>query len=341
MAAPLEHGLPTSSGSRASASIARERGPLGFGFIDPLALMRIKNLQLRARVVVEGFDKGIHRSPYHGFSSEFSEYRQYTPGDDTRYLDWRLYGRSDRYFIKKFEDETNLRCQLLVDGSKSMGYGSGGVSKWEYARTAAATVAYFLSRQRDAIGLVNYDDKVVDYIPPRGRPGHLALIMAALQREPKGAASDPVVPLRELVGLTARRNFFLIFSDLLVPADAVKTAIGHLRASGHEVLVMRILDPKEVDFSFSESTRFRDLETGREYFVDPAQAASLYRSRFQAHAQQLRQACIGVGADFEQVTTDRPLELVLFDILRLRMSRGKTAARSAPVSAAFGKGGAR
>src|SRR4051794_31883531 len=125
--------------------------PSGPGFIDPAALMRIKSLQLRARVVVEGFDRGIHRSPYHGFSVEFSEYRAYTPGDDPRYLDWRLFARTDRYYIKKFEDETNLRCHLVVDGSRSMGYRSGEVTKWDYARTAAATVAYFLSRQRDAV----------------------------------------------------------------------------------------------------------------------------------------------------------------------------------------------
>src|SRR6186997_3108975 len=136
-----------------AGSNAKPNPAIGATFIDPRTVMRIKNLQLRARVVVEGFYAGIHRSPYHGFSAEFSEYRQYTPGDDPRYLDWRLFARSDRYYVKKFEDETNLRCHLVVDGSRSMGYTTGGLSKWDYARTAAATIAYFLSRQRDAVGL--------------------------------------------------------------------------------------------------------------------------------------------------------------------------------------------
>lgn len=324
------------SATRQSTPQKPGKGAMGFGFIDPVALMRIKNLQLRARVVVEGFDKGIHRSPYHGFSAEFSEYRQYSTGDDPRYIDWRLYGRTDRYFIKKFEDETNLRCHLVVDGSRSMSYGSAGITKWDYARTAAATVAYFLSRQRDAVGLVNYDSRVVEYIPPRSRPGHLSLIMAGLQREPKGTTSDPTGPLRELVGTTGRRSLFLIFSDFLVPSPLVKGAIGDLRAGGHEVMVLRILDPKEINFSFTEAVRFRDVETGKEVFVDPVQAASSYRSRFEKHAEEIRQACVGVGADYEQLTTDRPLELTLFDFLRLRMQRGKGGGRMQ----AAGKGGA-
>ena len=153
--------------------------------------MRIKSLQMRARVAVEGFIKGIHRSPYHGFSVEFSEYREYTPGDDPRYLDWRLFARSDRYYVKRFEDETNLRCYLVLDTSRSMGYGSGTYSKSEYARTAAATIAYFLSTQRDAVGLLTFEDRITDYLPPRHRPGHLRRLMAMLEREPDGPGDRP------------------------------------------------------------------------------------------------------------------------------------------------------
>jgi uncharacterized protein (DUF58 family) len=155
----------------------------GAGFIDPQAVMRIKNLQVRARVVVEGFYAGIHRSPFHGFSVEFSEYRAYTPGDDLRYLDWKLYARTDRYSIKRFEDETNLLCYLRVDMSKSMGYGFGPYTKVDYARTLAASLAYFLSTQRDAVGLLTFDEQVSEFLPPRYRPGHLRRIMAVLQRE--------------------------------------------------------------------------------------------------------------------------------------------------------------
>ncbi len=313
-------------------------GPSSGGrpLIDPAALMRIKSLQLRARVVVEGFDKGIHRSPYHGFSVEFSEYRQYTPGDDLRYLDWHLFARSDRYYIKKFEDETNLRCHLVVDASRSMGYGSAGVSKWEYARTAAATVAYFLSRQRDAVGLVTFEDKVVEYVPPRVRPGHLAHLMALLHREPLGHATDLVGPLNEVGAATPRRGLFVVFSDLLVPAEAVRAAIGNLRGAGHDVVVFQVLDPEEVRFNFDTPGMFRDAETGQEVFIDPRAAGGQYRTRFAAHAAEVRKACVGVGADFEQVTTDRPLELVLFDLLRARARRGR-----APGRTAAGRGGGR
>ena len=149
-------------------------------------------------VAVEGFVKGIHRSPYHGFSVEFSEYRQYMPGDDPRYLDWRLFARSDRYYVKRFEDETNLRCTIVLDTSRSMGYGSGPYTKARYARTAAATLAYFLSTQRDAVGLATFEDRITDYLAPRHRPGHLRRLMAMLEREPQGRTTDLAGPLEEI-----------------------------------------------------------------------------------------------------------------------------------------------
>src|SRR4249920_831353 len=158
--------------------------------IDTFALMSIKSLELRAKIVVQGFWNGLHRSPYHGFSVEFSEYREYTPGDDPRYLDWRLYARSDRYYVKRFEDETNLRCYLVVDTSRSMGYRSGTYSKSDYARTAAATIAYFLATQRDAVGLLLFEDRITEYLPARYRPGHLHRLMAALDRDPEGRATN-------------------------------------------------------------------------------------------------------------------------------------------------------
>src|SRR5262245_1582625 len=171
--------------------------PTAGSLIDPRTLMRIKSLQIRARVAVEGFIKGIHRSPYHGFSVEFSEYREYSPGDDPRYLDWRLYARSDRYYVKRFEDETNLRCNLVVDTSRSMGFRSGSYSKSDYARTAAATIAYFLASQRDAVGLLLFEDQIKEYLPARYRPGHLRRLMAALDREPEGRATNLVEPLEQ------------------------------------------------------------------------------------------------------------------------------------------------
>jgi uncharacterized protein (DUF58 family) len=307
------------------------------GFIDPRALMRIKSLQMRAKVVVEGFYRGLHRSPYHGFSVEFSEYREYTPGDDPRYLDWRLYARSDRYYVKRFEDETNLRCYLVVDTSRSMGYRSGPVTKWDYARTAAATVAYYLTRQRDAVGLVTFEDRVADYLPPRHRPGHLHRLMAILQREPQGKATDFAGPLDEIAATVHRRSLFVLLSDLLVPSSTVRTTLGNLRAVGHDVVVLRVLDPAEESFPFATPAMFRDAESGRELFIDPQSAAEQYRRRFGAHAAEVRQACADLGVDFEPMTTGRPLELVLFDLLKARIPRGRQPGRRA----APGRGGKR
>ncbi len=186
--------------------------------IDPHALMAIKNLELRARVVVEGFWHGLHRSPYHGFSVEFSEYRQYSPGDDPRYLDWRLYARTDRYFIKKFEDETNLRCHLLVDNSRSMTYGSLAWTKAQYANTLAATLAYFLYRQGDAVGLLTFDERIREYLPARHRTGHLRHLMLRLERPAGGTATDLAAPLERIVETVKKRALMVLISDLLLPA---------------------------------------------------------------------------------------------------------------------------
>ena len=187
-------------------------------YIDPAALMRIKNLQLRAKAVVEGFLSGLHRSPYHGFSVEFSEYRQYTPGDDPRYLDWRLYARSDRYYLKRFEEETNLRCYLLVDLSRSMGFRSISYDKAEYAKTVAATIAYFLTLQRDAVGLITFDQSIREYLPARYRSGHLHRLMMCLEHQLAGTETDLGLPLEQVARTARKRGVVVLLSDLLAPA---------------------------------------------------------------------------------------------------------------------------
>jgi uncharacterized protein (DUF58 family) len=302
----------------------------GATWVDPQTLMRIKSLQMRARVAVEGFFKGIHRSPYHGFSVEFSEYRQYTPGDDPRYLDWRLYARSDRYYVKRFEDETNLRCYLVVDTSRSMGYRSGSYSKTEYARTAAATIAYFLSLQRDAVGLLTFEDQVVEYLPPRHRPGHLRRLMAALERQPAGRATDLAVPLEQIAATVRKRGLVILLSDLLAPAEPLRARLGYLRSRGHDVIVLRVLDPREVHFSFEAPAMFHDVESGQELYIDPSEAKEAYLRRFAAHAGEIERFCVDLGIEFETIATDRPLELVLFDLLKARMRRGRRPGRRRP-----------
>lgn len=300
-------------------------------WFDTAALMRIKNLQLRAKVIVEGFLTGLHRSPYHGFSVEFSEYRQYSLGDDLRFLDWRLLARTDRQFVKRFEDETNLRCYLLLDASRSMSFGSSGYSKYEYARTLVATLAYFLTRQRDATGLVTFDQVVADYLPARFRPGHLHRLLLSLERSLSGQATDLAAPLDQIARTVRKRGLIVLVSDLLTPWNTLEKQLGQLRSLGHEVLILRVLDPAEVDFRFPEAAIFQDAESGREMYVDPDTIRRQYQARFESHAESVRRLCAELGIDLRVMTIDQPLELALFDFLsaRQRFNRLLTRRRAA------------
>jgi uncharacterized protein (DUF58 family) len=305
----------------ASPSAPRAAGSL----IDPQTLMAIKNLELRARVVVEGFWHGLHRSPYHGFSVEFTEYRQYSPGDDPRYLDWRLYARTDRFFIKKFEDETNLRCHLLVDNSRSMTYGSLGYTKSQYANTLAATLAWFLHRQGDAVGLLTFDEQIREYLPARHRTGHLRRLMLRLEQPAGGKATDLSAPLRRVVEIVKKRALMVLISDLLAPVETLEKNLGSLAACGHEVLLLNIFDPAELNFNFDKPLMFHDVESGRDLFIDPATARKEYLKKLNAHIAAVRSVCQKLGVGYRHFATDRPLELALFDFLRERMQRGKGA----------------
>ncbi len=264
--------------------------------VSPQTLMAIKNLELRARVVVEGFWHGFHRSPYHGFSVEFTEYRQYSPGDDPRYLDWRLFARTDRYFIKKFEDETNLRCHLLVDNSRSMTYGSLGYTKAQYANTLAATLAYFLHQQGDAVGLLTC-----------------------------GTATDLAAPLQRIVEIVKKRALMILISDLLAPIETLEKNLIALTACGHEVLLFHILDPAELAFRFEKAVMFHDVESDRDLFIDPVTARKEYLKKLDGHNQAVQLACQKLGIGYRRFGTDRALDLALFDFLRERMQRGKRA----------------
>jgi uncharacterized protein (DUF58 family) len=303
--------------------------PSAKSFIDPQTLMRIRNLELRARVVVEGFWNGLHRSPYHGFSVEFTEYRQYTPGDDPRWIDWKLFARSDECFLRKFEDETNLRCQLLVDASRSMGYGSMNYTKSDYANTLAATLAHFLSKQGDAVGVLTFDEKVRDYLPARNRPGHLRHIMLALEKASAGTATDLITPLDRAVELARKRGLMVLISDLLASLDRFEQSLAALNACGHEVVVFHVLDPAETKFEFDKAALFLDVESGKELYIDPISAKKEYLRKFTAHNAGIESACRKLGAAYHRLTTDRPLELALFDFLRSRMQRGKVIRRRA------------
>lgn len=304
--------MPTSLANVAGSSAS---------FIDPQALMSIRNLELRAQVVVEGFWSGIHRSPYHGFSAEFTEYRQYSPDDDPRYVDWRVFARSDRYFVKKFEDETNLRCYLVIDQSRSMTYGSTGYTKAQFAATLAGTLGYFLYLQGDAVGLLAFDELVRDYLPARHRTGHLRQLMLALDRPASGRGTNLGPPLKRITEIVRKRGMVVVLSDFLTPLDELEAGLLSLSACGHEVIVFQVLDPAELTFKFEAPAMFEDAESGRTVFVDPATARAEYQRRFEAHGAALRAICQRLGVGWNQIVTDRPLELALFDFLRQRTQR--------------------
>ena len=289
--------------------------------VSPQALMSIRNLELRARVVVQGFWNGIHRSPYHGFSVEFTEYRQYSPGDDPRYLDWRVFARSDRYFIKKFEDETNLRCHLVTDQSRSMAFGSLGYSKADYAATLAATLAYFLYLQGDAVGLLTFAEQIREYLPARHRTGHLRHLMLALEQPAGGESTDLAAPLKRIVEIVRKRGLIVLLSDFLAPIERLQPDLVALAACGHEVVVFQLLDPAELSFDFGSASMFQDMESGRTLFIDPVAARKDYSTRLQAHCAALRSVCQKLGIACHRLSTERPLELALFDFLRERMQR--------------------
>jgi uncharacterized protein (DUF58 family) len=325
------------AGRRPGGDAGPATAPAASVSIDPATLMRLKSLELRARCVVEGFLSGIHRSPWHGFSVEFTDYRQYSPGDDIRYLDWRLFARQDRYYIKRFEDETNLRCYLVADFSRSMEYGTTGYTKADYARTALATLAWFLSRQHDAAGLVTFDEAVGEYLPARYRPGHLRRLMVALERATSGKRTQIAPSLEQIARLTPRRGMVVLVSDLLAPLDDLGRNLGFLRSRGHDILVVRVLDPREVDLDLSDSSIFQDLESGREMFVDPEAIRRDYRKRFAAHAAEIEQICRGQTARLLTVTTDQPLDRVLAELIQ-QQRRLAGRARRRPARAFGGNG---
>jgi uncharacterized protein (DUF58 family) len=252
-----------------------------------------------------------------------------------------LYARSDRYYLKRFEDETNLRCYLLVDLSRSMGFKAAPreYDKAEYAKTVAATVAYFLTLQRDAVGLITFDQTVRDYLPARFRSGHIHRLMMCLEQSLAGTATDLGLPLEQIAKTARKRGLVVLLSDLLAPIAELETKLGYLRSQGHEVVLIRTLDPVEVSFQFQDESLFYDMESGRDLYVDPRAARAGYLERFQAHAAELNRICGSLGMDFFQLTTDQPLDLALFDLLNARMKRGRPVTRRAGMarSASGGK----
>jgi uncharacterized protein (DUF58 family) len=295
--------------------------PSGARWIDPRALARISTLELLARTVVDGFISGLHRAPRLGVSLDFAEHRPYMPGDDLRRLDWRLFARTDRHYLKQFEAETNAGVMVLLDTSRSMAYGSTGVTKLDYARYLAATLLHFSSRQRDRVGLATFDEAVVDYVPASAR--HLDIALHTLDRTVAGRPGKLGAPLRQLGELLRRRGITLLLSDLYEDPEAVVEAVRGLRSRGHDLVVFQILDPAELELPFDDAAPFQDLETGERIPVIPSSARARYRELLEEHLAALQRRLGGLGADHVVLNTALPLDHALFRYLSARERKGR------------------
>jgi uncharacterized protein (DUF58 family) len=291
-------------------------------FIDPSVLGRIGSLELLARTVVEGFISGLHRSPFLGRSMDFAEYRAYMPGDDIRQIDWKLYSRTDRYFVKQFEGDTNTNLMVALDSSKSMDFGTGALTKLEYSRFLAACLSYFASRQRDRIGFVSFDHDVIDLVPPAARHFQQVLVTIS-QVEPHGA-SALALPMAKLADVVRRRGFLVVISDFYQPPDEVVAAIRGLRSRGHDLILFHVLDPAEIDLPYQEATDFQDLETGERLAVAPEAFRAQYRALVEQHIAELRRRFTELGVDYTLVVTSQPLDAALYRYLATRMWATKT-----------------
>jgi uncharacterized protein (DUF58 family) len=292
-------------------------------FLDPELLARIGSLELLARAVVEGFMSGLHRSPFTGFSTEFTEYRQYNPGDDLRYLDWRLLARTDRYFIKKYRADTNTQCHLLVDTSASMNYAhASSVTKLQYAQYLAASLAYLLNRQQDAVGMVGFAEKVHTHVPARNRTGHMRTIYGNLSMLEAAGQTDLTQSLHQLAEILTRRGIVVIISDFYDQPERLQGAFQHLRFKGHDLVAFHVLDQNELDFDFTDPVLLlEDAETQEQMPVLPDVVMSGYRERMRKHVNEMRRCAAANHVDYEMMTTKQPLDFALFSFLSRRSGK--------------------
>lgn len=287
-------------------------------YLDPAIIARLGTIDLKARTIVEGFLTGLHRSPYKGFSVEFAEYRSYLPGDDLATLDWKVYARSDKHFVKKYEEETNLTCHMLVDVSKSMGYASGEVTKLQYASYLAGALAYLMHRQRDSFGLIAFDESISALLPASARSGHLRAVLLALERLELGAGTNVAKPLHDLAAAVRKRGMVILISDLLDDPAQVLDGLKHFRYRGTDVIVFHILDPYELKFPFEQAARFRDMETEEEVMAVPGSIREDYLQRIESLIASYRRELQLSGIDYCLLDTSQPLELGLMSYLMTR-----------------------
>jgi uncharacterized protein (DUF58 family) len=289
-------------------------------YLDPKILARLEGLQLRARLIVEGYVAGVHRSPFHGFSIEFAEHREYVPGDDLRYLDWKALGRTDKYYLKQFEEETNLICNLLLDTSESMRYQGpqAAMSKLEYAKCAAAALAYLILQQQDSVGLATFDREIRSLIRPSSNPSHMKELLHVMERaEPERKTATGAI-FHELAERFKKRGIVIILSDLFDNVDAVLAGLKHFRHRRHEVILMHVLDPAELDFPFQQTTLFRGLEDLPQALVEPRALRRAYLDEFNKFLHRVKEGCRKHRIDYVCLRTDQSLEVALSSYLASR-----------------------
>jgi len=287
-------------------------------YLDPEVVGKLKGMELKARMVVEGFIAGLHKSPYHGFSVEFAEHRQYMPGDNIRDIDWKVYAKSDRYYIKQYEEETNLKAYLLLDCSASMGYTSSEIIKHDYAATLASALSLMMLRQRDAVGLVTFDEKIRRYIPPRSKSGHLHILLQELANQSPSDKTDIAAALHEMAERIHRRGLIILFSDLLDDPAEIISGLKHFRYRNHEMILFHILDPRERDFAFPREAIFKDLETGEEMTTLPWQIKKHYSKLTQQFCDHIAAECRQSRIDYHLIDTSVPFDLALYAFLAKR-----------------------
>ncbi len=288
-------------------------------YFDPLVLARLSNLYLKARCVVEGVMSGIHRSRSKGFSVEFEEHREYSPGDEIRRIDWKALGKFDRYFIKETQDETNLRATLILDASASMDYGSNGITKFQYGSILAASLAYLILKQQDAAGLVTFSNRVESFIPPLAKRGYVFEILRALEAQKPAGETDGGKILQEIAGKMKRRGLVVLVSDLLDDPGEVLKGLRLFRFKGSDVIVFHLLDSAELELPFDGNILFEDMEqTDLKLTVDPQTIRKLYRGVVQEFADHLRKECHQSAIDYQLVSTSTPLDHALVSYLTWR-----------------------
>jgi uncharacterized protein (DUF58 family) len=289
-------------------------------YLDPKILARLKGLQLRARLIVEGYVSGVHRSPFHGFSIEFAEHREYAPGDDLRYLDWKVFGRTDKYYLKQFEEETNLICYLVLDTSESMRYQSpaAAMSKLEYAQCAAASLAYLILHQQDSVGLVTFDDEIRALVRASSNPSNMEQLVHVMEESVPQRKTATGAIFHQLAERLKKRGIIVVLSDLFDDVEAMMAGLKHLRYRRHEVVLLQVLDPAELDFPFRQPTLFRGLEQLPDVLAEPGSLRRAYLREFNGFIHRLKKGCRMHRIDYAQIRTDQSLEVALSTYLGSR-----------------------